>query len=280
MSAARIRFGAFEFQPATGELLRDGTPIRLQAQPAKVLAALLDRPGETVSREALRRAVWGEATHVDFDRGLNFCLAQVRSALDDSADSPRYIRTVPKRGYQFIAPVGRLSDVPAPAPESQPHRLRRWAVPLSLLTLALAAISLAVREPAPVRIAVTPFDNETGSAEFDRYASGLTDALVADLTTRTGYGIVGNAAILRQPRARRDLRAIGSALAAGYVIIGQVQRDGTGKRVLAHLIRLPEQTHMWVVRVDRSVDTPLPTESDLARRITDEFSRHLPHRHL
>jgi DNA-binding winged helix-turn-helix (wHTH) protein/TolB-like protein len=297
--AARFRFGAFEFDSSTGELRRDSIPMRLQAQPAKVLAALLERSGETVSRETLRQAVWGEATHVDFERGLNFCLAQVRSALDDSADSPRYIRTVPKRGYQFIAPVSRmpLAATPAGHPAGHPEEPRapvgqdspwrlaglRLAVPLLLLSLALAAIGLAVRwmpvRPSgsrPVlRIAVTRFDNETGTPDFDRYASGLTDALVAELTTRTGYGIIGNAAILRQPRAQRDLGAIGTSLGAAYVIIGQVQRDAAGRHVLAHLIRLPQQTHVWVVRVDRPADDPLPAESELARRIADEFSRHL-----
>lgn len=277
---ARFRFGCFEFQAATGELLREGAPIRLQAQPAKVLGALLEQAGETVSREALRQAVWGEDTHVDFERGLNFCLAQVRSALEDSAEAPRYIRTVPKRGYQFIAPVSRLGEAAPPSEPRPRRRWLRWAVAATTLALAVAAVGLAVRRPAPIRIAVTPFDNETGDPAFDRYAGGLTDALVADLTTRSGFGIIGNAAILRQPRARRDLRAIGTALSAGYVIIGQVQRDGASHRVLAHLIRVPEQTHLWVVRVDRPAGTPLPTEGELARRITDEFAARLPHEHL
>ena len=284
--SGRFRFGTFEFHTATGELRREGIPQRLQPQPAKVLAALLERPGETVSREALQQAIWGGDTHVDFERGLNFCLAQVRSALDDSADSPRYIRTVPKRGYQFIAPVSRLSEAADPAPDGAELRPRprwpRWVAAIALASLAVTTIVLgtfwhpaAQPVPAPVRIAVTPFDNQTGSPEFDAYAAGLSDLLVAEMTTRTRYAIIGNAAILRQARAQRDLRAIGDSLGARYVIIGQVQRDAAGKRVLAHLIRVADQAHLWVVRADRAADAPLPAETELARRISDEFALHL-----
>ena len=281
MSDVRFRFGAFEFDAATGELRRDGLPLRLQAQPAKVLAELLEQSGEIVSRETLRQAVWGQDTHVDFERGLNFCLAQIRSALDDSADAPRYIRTVPKRGYRFIAPVSRISDSPGVAPPPPRHR-RRWLVALPAVALALAAILLAFRglpsRPA-VPIAVVPFDNETGSPDLDRYAANLSDLLVTELTTHTSYAIVGNAAILRQPRPQRDLRAIGAALGARYIIIGQVQRDGNNRRVLAHLIHLPDQVHLWVVRTDFPSGDPPPAAPELARRIRDEFASHLAATH-
>jgi DNA-binding winged helix-turn-helix (wHTH) protein len=106
LSTPRIRFGAFEFDPLTRELRLDGNLVRLQAQPSQVLAALLASPGEVVSRESLRQLVWGRETHVDFENGLNFCVAQIRSALGDAAESPLYIRSVPK---QWL-PVHRPSD--------------------------------------------------------------------------------------------------------------------------------------------------------------------------
>jgi DNA-binding winged helix-turn-helix (wHTH) protein len=120
----RLRFGVFDFEPASGELRREGIPIRLQAQPAQVLGVLLENAGAVVSREALRQAVWGGGTHVDFDSGLNFCIAQVRSALGESAESPVYIKTVPKRGYQFIAPVSVAEEAVLP-PAAVPARSRR-----------------------------------------------------------------------------------------------------------------------------------------------------------
>ena len=105
MDSTRLHFGIFELAPDTGKLAREGVPVRLQPQPAKVLALLVRRAGEVITREDLRREVWGDGTHVDFDRGLNFCIAQIRTALGDSAESPRYLQTIPKQGYRFIAPV-------------------------------------------------------------------------------------------------------------------------------------------------------------------------------
>jgi len=256
----RIRFGIFDFDPDSRELRREGTPVRLQAQPAQVLAALVARAGEVVTREELRQAVWGEDTFVDFDRGLNYCVAQIRTALGDSAESPRYIRTIPKRGYQFLGPVGQA----APAPVV---RRRNWrsAVGVALCLLGIAGGVLLLARGRTVNIAVARFDNETGDADLTRFADSLTDSVVAELTLAGGrhYRIIGNAAQLRRPRAERNLAEIGSELHAGYVILGQVRRG----RVLAHLIRLPEQTHVAVVREDG----PAPSESELARRIAGEF---------
>jgi DNA-binding winged helix-turn-helix (wHTH) protein/TolB-like protein len=258
----------FDFDTATRELRREGILVRLQAQPAQVLAVLVEHAGEVVTREQLRSAVWGTDTFVDFDRGLNFCIAQIRTALGDSSENPRFVRTIPKRGYQFVAPLG-----PAiPTPQKKKYVV---VAGLALVVFASLAILIALRHPAK-NIAVVRFDNETGSPDMDRFADGLTDAVVAELSAGgTHYGIIGNAAILRQPRAQRDILAIGSSLNAGYVVLGQVQRNASHIRVLAHLIRLPEQTHLWVVRADRDVADPLQTENELARQIAVEFSQHL-----
>jgi DNA-binding winged helix-turn-helix (wHTH) protein/TolB-like protein len=274
----RVRFGIFEFDLAARELRRDGLPVRMQAQPAQVLATLLEHRGEVVTREMLRQAVWGTGTFVDFDGSLNFCVAQIRAALGDSAESPCFVRTAPRRGYQFIAPV-TLED-------GAVRRRREWLWP------AIAAVCLAVAlglvgqrwwsGHGAVRIAVTRFDNETGDPSLDRFADGLTDAVVADLTINGAvngagrYGVIGNAAILRGPREGRDLRTIGSSLNAGYVILGQVQGDAAHPRVLAHLIRLPEQTHLWVTRRDNlSLADGPRAEAETAQTIAAEFTRHL-----
>jgi len=172
----RLRFGVFEFDTITLELHRNGTPVNLQAQPAKVLAVLLEHDGGVVTREALQSAVWKTDTHVDFDRGLNFCIAQIRTALGDSAESPRFLRTLPKRGYQFIAPIEK-PQAPGPAgdpaqgqglpPSPPPRRRVLWSiVATGGILLAFAALYAADRSnalpffptPAPVKIAVALFD--------------------------------------------------------------------------------------------------------------------------
>ena len=266
--------------PATRELRRDGTPVRLQAQPAQVLALLLAHAGEVVTREALQQAIWGTETFVDFDRGLNFCIAQIRTALGDSADSPLYVKTLPKRGYQFIAPVAtpELPRETAPPPRSRRRVPWQLATPVLLAATAAAAF-LLMHQPAPpaLTIAVTRFDNETGNAEFDRFADGLTDSVVAQLTTSGAgrYGVIGNAAILRYPRSRRNLLEIASTLKANYVVLGQVQRSDPQVRVLVHLIRLPDQKHLWVTRFDLAAGAPLPNQTAMAQRVFSEFNKRL-----
>jgi DNA-binding winged helix-turn-helix (wHTH) protein/TolB-like protein len=279
------RFGPFEFDAASGELRQEGASVRLQAQPAHVLGLLLAHAGEVVTRDALRNAVWGPGTFVDFDKGLNFAIAQVRAALGDSAEAPTYVRTLPKRGYQFIAPV-------EPAPVVQPFtaaptgglpaRLKAYATKRALFAAgifltAFVAVYTWRATASPPTLAVVAFDNETGQTDLDGYAQGITDALVAELTAR-GVGrisVIGNAAVLRTRRPFRDLLSIAQSLHARYVVIGQLQRDGDRVRLLAHLIRLPEQTHVWVTRIERLAADPPMLAADAARRISEEFLRRL-----
>jgi DNA-binding winged helix-turn-helix (wHTH) protein/TolB-like protein len=275
-----FRFGLFDFDPKTGVLRREGIPVHLQAQPAQVLGALLAHADEVVTREFLREVVWRSETHVDFDRGLNFCIAQIRSALGDSADSPRYVKTLPRRGYAFIAPV-QGPPGPPPPPLHTRRNLARVLIPATGFAAAGAFLLLKrpwVRTSRPI-VAVVRFDNQTGSPELDRFAEGLTDTLVGELTERGNgrYSVIGNAAILLKPRGFRDLNAIGDALHAGYVVLGQIQlgqiqRDAATVRVLAHLIRLPQQTHVAVERIDCDPTDPLRAQADLARRIATRFS--------
>jgi DNA-binding winged helix-turn-helix (wHTH) protein/TolB-like protein len=265
------RFGEFLFDSATGELRRGGEIVRLQAQPAQVLALLVAHAGEVVTREALRDAVWGRDTHVDFDKGLNFAVAQVRAALGDSADAPAYVRTLPKRGYQFVATVTTGDDV-VPAYVVSGFSWTKMAIAGAIVMLAAAGL-FTWRALTPPAIAIIAFDNETGTADLDRYAQTLTDALVAELTTRGAgrLGVIGNAAGLRTTRPFRDAKAIGESLHAKYVVIGQVQRDGDRVRLLAHLIRLPDQTHLWVTRIERRAADPPVRAADAARQISEEF---------
>jgi DNA-binding winged helix-turn-helix (wHTH) protein/TolB-like protein len=289
-----VAFGPFVFDLDARELRRDDVDVRLQAQPGQVLAMLVQRAGAVVTRDELCAAVWGDDTHVDFDKGLNFAIAQVRAALRDSAETPRFVRTHPKRGYEFIAPVRELpaahSEAAVAAPVAErPHPESPRRAVVAVLAAAVLAMGLAVTaarswQAARVAdrerqrtIAVVPFDNETGRPAMDRYARDLSDLLVAQLTTSTDgrYRIIGNAAILRRPRAERDLREIGRSLHAGFIVMGQVQEADGRPRILAHLIRLPEQTHLSVVRVERRDTTAPPDESELARQITGQFVQKL-----
>jgi DNA-binding winged helix-turn-helix (wHTH) protein/TolB-like protein len=274
-----LRFGPFLFDAARLELSRDGRPVRLQPQPAQVLATLLARAGTPVTRDELRQAVWRDDTFVDFDRGLNFCIAQIRAALEDDAAAPRFVRTLPKLGYEFIGAVEkvdkvdkvekvekvedvenveRVEEVGAEVvPIAAPVRARRKRVFWSTVAAAVALTCLIASLPhflkSPEIVAVARFDNDTDNAALAPFIDALTDAVVEKLTGSGAdrYLVVGNAALLRKPRDERDLVAIGSSLNATFVVLGQIQKDDERVRVLAHLIRLPDQTHIVVSRTDQ-----------------------------
>jgi DNA-binding winged helix-turn-helix (wHTH) protein/TolB-like protein len=294
MSPARFRFGWFQFDSATGELRREDAPVHLQAQPAQVLGCLLARAGQVISRQELCEAVWGAETFVDFERGLNFCIAQVRAALGDDSNTPRFVRTIPRRGYQFIAPVEQIApsaqiadlpEPPAPPLFSAVHRS-----PARLIVLLSAACLLlgvafgtawwlrSTQQTAQIPIvAIVRFDNETGDPAATHFSDALTDDVTERLVAQSQgrYRVIGNARILRLPREQRDLVSISSSLRAGYVVLGQVQRSGPRTRILAHLIRMPDQTHLWVARMDGLPGETADVETSAAQTITAEFSPRL-----
>jgi DNA-binding winged helix-turn-helix (wHTH) protein/TolB-like protein len=282
MGMENARFGLFDFNPETGELFREGRIVHLQAQPAKVLAVLVSAKGQLVSRAVLQETLWGEGTSVDFDRSLNFAVAQLRTTLGDSAESPTFIRTVPKRGYQFIAPVygsAQESGIAAPPRASPPEASRRWilsaGVAAGVTAAAIGGIAALLGSRAKEsRIAVARFQNETGDPRLDRFADTITDSVVAGMTSQTAgrYGVIGNADILRRARGFQNLDEIASVLKTQYVILGQVQHDGAGVRVLAHLIRLPEKTHLSVSRIEIGETT---SESQVAAGIVKDMTARL-----
>jgi DNA-binding winged helix-turn-helix (wHTH) protein/TolB-like protein len=279
----QFRFGVFEFDATTKELRRDGVLVRLQAQPAQFLGCLLEHAGQVVSREELRHAVWREDTFVDFERGLNFCVAQIRAALNDNATEPVFIRTVPKRGYQFIAPVVRPggTDTPQALANLKPTSRSTTIVWMLIGCIAVVVVfasgyffkSRSAAQSSPI-VAVLRFDNETNIPDMTRFSDAVTDLLVTELTAKADghYRVIGNARILRVPRDQRDLNAVASSLGASYVVLGQVQRNGDQTRILAHLIHLPDQTHVWVTRIEHSLDDPLALESQVAQTVANQFS--------
>jgi TolB-like protein len=193
--------------------------------------------------------------------------------LRDRAASPHYIETLPKRGYRFIASVAVVetpSVVPAPASRSG-RGLLVWAVVTSAAALIALAAVLMLRAgavPAP-RVVVVPFDNETGSPDLDRLAKGVSDATVARLATTERLQqlrVIGNAPDLKLSFARRDLKAMGDRLGAQYLVLGQLKRDERRFRIVAHLIRVSDQTHVWATTFDRDA-LDLPTQSAVAEEI-------------
>lgn len=270
MNEPTLRFDRFTFHPASGELRAgSGEPVRLEPQPAKVLALLAGRAGQLVTREELQREVWPDGTFVDFERGLNYCVAKIRAALGDSAAEPKFVETLPRRGYRFLAAVeaggedgkdekdlkdpkdgkDEKKDDGRPAQASTIPLPAILAMVVAVLT-AFGAIWFArQRTPEHPTIAVARFDNESGRGDLDREAQVLTDSIVEALTHPPGrWSVIGNAAILRTPRSFRDLGAIRNALDADLIVLGQLQESEGQVRVLVHLIRASDQKHLWANR--------------------------------
>ena len=275
-----MKFANFEIDERAGILRRDGERLRLQDLPCRLLVILLNRAGEVVTRDELRSALWGSETFVDAEAGLNTAIAKIREALGDSAESPRFIETLPKRGYRFIGevetasavragavngaptavdaaqPAGRSSVQPSPpgpdwsAPIAPPARFRRWLpfVALGLILLAAGAWYFSTQTP-DITIAVVRFHNETADLTNDQLASTLTDAVVVALAQDRRYSVIGNSPLLRTERIFADANKIGQALAADYVLLGQLQKSDTGLVVRAHLIRGTDQKHVWAAPI-------------------------------
>jgi DNA-binding winged helix-turn-helix (wHTH) protein/TolB-like protein len=265
-SAGRVRFGPFVVDPATGELWKDGAPLHVQDLPFRLLVALLERPGELVTRAELAQKLWGTETHVDSAAGLNTAVAKLREALADDAAEPVWVETVPKRGYRFLAEIEGAS-VTAPAPRSS-SRWLRW-VPLAAIVTAAAAFLLLEPASEPkLRVAVVLFDNETDDPGLDRVAQGLTDATVFELTARPELDVIGNAAILRTARPFRDLEAVRDATDADFIVLGQVQTVDRALHVRAHLIRAADLAHVWVDDFPATAAGEAALQADVAGRIT------------
>jgi TolB-like protein/DNA-binding winged helix-turn-helix (wHTH) protein/Flp pilus assembly protein TadD len=283
-----VRFGLFEFDAELGELRKQGLKIRLADQPLQVLILLLERPGDVITRDAVRQRLWPADTFVDFDAGLNSALKKLRDALGDSAENSQFVETVPRRGYRFIAPVkvipvDRLS---APAAEkSQTARLRlrpAWIVSGLALAGIIAAVllvergspELGARRGSDQSLAVLPFENLTGDPGRDYLADSLTDALTTTLAQAGGFNVVSRTSAAQYRSGKRSLPAIARDLNVNAVLQGSVASSGPDVRVTAQLIDAATDRHIWARSYESELSKVLELHREIARAITAELQKH------
>ena len=271
---ALVRFGPFAFDPATGELAGNGVQTRLAPQVAAVLDLLVRRPGEVVTRGELREALWPDTT-VEFDQGLNFCIRQLRIALSDDAGQPKYIETLPKRGYRFVGRLG-VPDVsetngagpmvgePVLAAASRPGlSLAARVAFIAAVVAALATGVLALRRQgrgsvAAPSIAVLRFDAAPPDSSLDQYRLNLTEQIVTALSReRTNeLAVMGPTFTARFPGMQTESESLRVSLKATHSLSGALRRTPTGTRVFAQVIRLGDRRHIYAAVLFDSTNTP------------------------
>lgn len=280
--AGLARFGPFEVDFRAGELLKNGRRIRLQDQPLQVLAMLIEKPGAVVTREELRLKLWTGDTFVDFDHGLSNAINRLREALNDSADAPRYIETLPRRGYRFVGEVnahisaeaqasgptdsvesGEIARAAGPEktatvkPSRAPSLLlvgKFWLIAVGVGIAALLILVLYLGRERPFRtnaavkiqsIAVLPLDNLSGEPNQEYFADGMTDALTTYLAQLRGIRVISRTSAMHYKGTKKALTEIAKELGVDAVVEGSASRSSGVIHVNAQLIYVPGESHIW-----------------------------------
>jgi TolB-like protein len=229
--SGRVSFGPFELDLETGELRKSGRILKLRPQPVRVLCLLVSQAGKLVSREDIRHRLWGESTFVDYEVGVDYCVNRIRSVLCDQARAPRYVETLPRRGYRFIAPVKRNRPFVEPT------------------------------------LAVLPFANLNGDPAREYFADGVTDALITELAHIQAVRVISRQSVLHLKGSSRKLDEIARDLRVDGVVEGAVLHEGNRVRVTAQLILMEPERHAWAQSYDCDLSAILTTQRDAARAI-------------
>ncbi len=293
-SARVLRFADFELDVCAGQLRKRGIRLRLQGQPLQVLAVLLNHAGDVVSRDELRSQIWSADTFVDFDHSLHNAIARLRETLGDSAETPRYIETLPRRGYRFIATVER-EEAPDPpraaqgtppreAPEAPVRRIPRVFLVVGIVVLLVLTVAVWLARPgahpasaAPSlnSIAVLPLDNLSGDPSEEFFADGLTDQLITDLARVGSLRVISRTSVLRYKGTKESLPEIARELKVDAIVEGSVVRSGRRVRVTAQLLQASTDQHLWAETYDRDLGDVLKLQGEVAGAIAQQVRAQL-----
>ncbi len=285
-SSRRVYTGLFEIDFGSGEVHKEGRKVQLQEQPFRVLAVLLEHAGEVVTRDQLQAKLWPADTYVGFDEGLNTTIRKLRVAFGDSAENPRFIETVSRRGYRFIAPVepGRILS-PSPPTTTVAAKLRpislkpRW-IGFAVVVFAVCALTLFLRTAehrkprlAKIMLVVLPLENFTGDSQQDYLADGITEEIIAQLGSLDPQhlGVISRTSAMRYKHTQESAAQISREVGANYLLEGSIRHSGDRIRVTAQLIQSSDQSHLWADSYDRELSDILKIESDIASSVASEI---------
>jgi TolB-like protein/DNA-binding winged helix-turn-helix (wHTH) protein len=291
--ADRLRFDGYELDVGAGELRKHGVRLRLRGQPLQVLEILLERSGEVVTRAEFQTRIWTADTFVDFDHSLHNAIARIREVLGDSAETPRYIETLPRRGYRYIGPVQDFQRLPLaaetsghttqpPALITPPKRTRHMVLALcALFTLGVVAFATwryihAKAAVSPIRsIAVLPLKNFSGDPSEEFFADGITDQLITDLAKVGSLRVVSGTSVMQYKGTKKGLPEIARELNVDAIVEGSIGRSGQRVRVTAQLIQASTDQHLWAETYDRDLGDILNVESEVADAIAQQVRAQL-----
>ena len=285
-----LQFGLFEVDMQRAELRKRGARVKLQEQPLKVLLLLLQNCGEIVTREQLRTNIWPANTFVEFDHGLYSAVARLREALGDSSENPRFVETVARRGYRFIAPVtapgATAVPIAGPPATSRPRGSQKLAAGL-LTGLLAAGLLLGVilgfnlansrdwlrhRGKLQVRsLAVLPLQNLSDDTAQEYFADGITDELITELAQLGSVRVISRTSVMQYKGTLKPLRQIANDLGVDAVVEGSVVRSGQRVRVTAQLIDAATDQHLWARSYERELGDVLLLQSEMAVSIAQEI---------
>jgi TolB-like protein/Tfp pilus assembly protein PilF len=242
-----IRFGPFELDAANGELRKAGVSLKIHPQPLQVLLLLVEHSGQTVTRGEIQRCLWGDNTFVDFERGINFCVNQIRVALGDDAEKPRYVETLPRRGYRFVAPV---STVAAPG----------------------------VGQYASARldsIVVLPLVNAAGDSETEYLSDGISESIINLLSRLPNLRVIPRTSAFRYKSREADLKAVARDLKVRTVLTGKMIQHGDRLVVQTELVDVANDAQLWGGQFNRKLEDIFELQEELARQISESLSLRL-----
>jgi len=287
-AACVLHFDIFELDLRAGELRKSGVKLRLQGQPLQVLAILLQRAGNLVTREELRSQLWPADTFVDFDHSLHNAIARLREVLGDSADAPRYIETLPRRGYRFIAPVREVQGPQISAESSnktselvavatRPTPPAGWL--LALLGCAVALASWVAWQHFHVQVSVTPIrslavlplQNLSGDAAQEYFADGMTEELITELSRIHALKVISHTSVTEYKGTKKHLPQIARELGVDGILEGSIVREGDQVRVTVQLLDGPNDRHIWSEDYQREVRGILTLQREMAQAIAHQI---------
>jgi TolB-like protein/DNA-binding winged helix-turn-helix (wHTH) protein/Tfp pilus assembly protein PilF len=274
---AVFRFGAFELDVSEKELRKHGIRVKLQGQPFVVLHRLLENPNRLVSRDQLRRELWPEDTFVDFEHSLNEAVNKVRFALGDSAGKPRFVETVPRHGYRFIAPVERVGGGESPMPAPARFGARRIAIP-AVIALAAGVSWFTLRSPREMNIrslAVLPLENLSGDPSQEYFSDGMTDELTARLATVEGLRVISRTSARRYKTTDKSARQIGAELGVDGLVEGSVRLGDGRVRITVQLVEASTDESLWSETYESAAADIFGIQDRVARSIARELEMEL-----